>query len=66
MQFTLLDNRYEGNSSQIPVVKGQTVGKYRLNKTQVIKSRGFNLEDTHLIDFERLSRLFTLLTIVLS
>nr|MDJ0595951.1 hypothetical protein [Pleurocapsa sp. MO_226.B13] len=30
MQFTVLDNRSEGNSSQIPVVEGQTVGKYRL------------------------------------
>ena len=29
MQVTVLDNRYEGNSSQIPVVEGQTVGKYR-------------------------------------
>ncbi len=30
MQVTVLDNCYEGNSSQIPVVKSQTVGKYRL------------------------------------
>lgn len=29
------------------------------------KSRGFNLEDTHLTDSERLSRLFALLTIAL-
>ncbi|MBE9047283.1 IS4 family transposase [Pleurocapsales cyanobacterium LEGE 10410] len=28
----------------------------------IFKSRGFNLEDTHLIDSERLSRLFALLT----
>ena len=31
----------------------------------IFKSRGFNLEDTHLIDSERLSRLFALLTIAL-
>ncbi|MEO1669478.1 MAG: transposase [Cyanobacteria bacterium J06631_2] len=31
----------------------------------IFKSRGFNLEDTHLIDSERLSRLFALLTISL-
>ena len=29
----------------------------------IFKSRGFNLEDTHLVDSERLSRLFALLTI---
>jgi hypothetical protein len=32
----------------------------------IFKSRGFNLEDTHLIDSERLSRLLALLTIALS
>ena len=31
----------------------------------IFKSRGFNLEDTHLVDSERLSRLFALLTIAL-
>lgn len=31
----------------------------------IFKSRGFNLEDTHLADSERLSRLFALLTIAL-
>jgi len=31
----------------------------------IFKSRGFNLEDTHLLDSERLSRLFALLTIAL-
>jgi hypothetical protein len=31
----------------------------------IFKSRGFNLEDTHLIDSERLSRLFALLAIAL-
>ena len=31
----------------------------------IFKSRGFNLEDTHLQDSERLSRLFALLTIAL-
>lgn len=31
----------------------------------IFKSRGFNLEDTHLTDSERLSRLFALLTIAL-
>jgi hypothetical protein len=31
----------------------------------IFKSRGFNLEDTHLIDSERLSRLFALLTFAL-
>ena len=31
----------------------------------IFKSRGFNLEDTHLIDSERLRRLFALLTIAL-
>lgn len=31
----------------------------------IFKSRGFNLEDTHLIDSERLSKLFALLTIAL-
>ena len=31
----------------------------------IFKSRGFNLEDTHLIDSERLSRWFALLTIAL-
>lgn len=31
----------------------------------IFKSRGFNLEDTHIIDSERLSRLFALLTIAL-
>jgi len=29
----------------------------------ILKTRGFNLEDTHIIDSERLSRLFALLTI---
>ena len=29
MQFTFLGNRYEANSSQIPVVEGQIGGKYR-------------------------------------
>ena len=29
MKFTFLGNRYEANSSQIPVVEGQIVGKYR-------------------------------------
>lgn len=31
----------------------------------IFKTRGFNLEDTHIIDSERLSRLFALLTIAL-
>lgn len=31
----------------------------------IFKSRGFNLEDTHLVNSERLSRLFALLTIAL-
>jgi hypothetical protein len=31
----------------------------------IFKSRGFNLEDTHLTDSERLSRLFALLTLAL-
>jgi hypothetical protein len=31
----------------------------------IFKSRGFNLEDTHLVDSERLSRLFALLSIAL-
>jgi hypothetical protein len=31
----------------------------------IFKSRGFNLEDTHLVDSERLSRLFALLTVAL-
>lgn len=31
----------------------------------IFKSRGFNLEDTHLQDSERLSRLLALLTIAL-
>ena len=31
----------------------------------IFKGRGFNLEDTHLVDSERLSRLFALLTIAL-
>ena len=30
MQFSVLDNRYKGKSSQIPVVEGQTVSKHRL------------------------------------
>jgi hypothetical protein len=29
MQFTFLGNRYEANSSQIPVVESQIGGKYR-------------------------------------